>query len=320
MQFTCLPESYAPLGAPICYTVATARTDLEVRITDAAQRVVYGVKRFADITEATFDIAPCLRRALQFSPAAGSTAVLNGAERLPEVVVRAIDRTTGASVAAPLRRFVPSAGAVGRPALLTAMPRTRLIAPGECDELTLVTETPMSVNLKIEYGPHVVLERYALPTEGLWRFRLHTADFPQADRITVDAGECGTVVYSLTAPVEGSVRLAWRSRAGSLEHYTFPVEVSAGLEAKKVHACGPDGWVSRTASEWRRKLRSALERREVLEALAELVCSPEVWRFDRETYTPVEVLTERATVHNYGTLSSLDLVIRPKLNPLQPWN
>lgn len=321
MQFTHIPNPYAPLGGPLTYAVETETpADLDVRILDNTLTECYGAKRFAAVTTAAFDIAPYLRRALRFTPTVGSTGIYGGARRVVPAIVQVTSSVTKQTIAAPLRYFLPSADVRTAPALLTSMPLVRLIPEGACDELSLLTDGQQEITVGVEYGPHVMTETHVIPSGGLHLFRLNTADFPLANRVTVDAGPCGKVVYSLMKPVRGSVRLAWRSRSGSIEHYSFPIEATAGIEATKSHAYGPDGHTSHTACEYRRKLRSALETREVLEALSELVYTPEAWLVEGENYTPITVVSDRAVVHNYDTMSSLEIIIRPKTKPCQPWN
>ena len=320
MQFTRIPDSWSVLGAPLVYAFTASRSDFDLRIASPDGATLYGAKRFAAATEASVDIAPCLRRALAFAPSAGPTGVCSAAGRRIEAVVQLTDRASGRSVAAPVRCFVAAAEPVTAPALLTAMPRNRLIPAGACDELTLLTDGPLDVALRVEYGLRTATGTHRLPAAGLHLFRLDTADFAGADRITVDAGACGTVLYSLTPPVQEAVRLAWRSRAGSIEHYTFPVETTAGLTATRLEACGPEGRVVRTTAAPYRTLRSALERREVLEALSELLVTPEVWLVEGARCTPVVVTGDRAVVHAYGALRTLEVTVCPKTKPAQPWS
>ena len=225
-----------------------------------------------------------------------------------------------ATATSAYRMFLPSTEPVSAPALLTSMPRVRLIPVGASDELSLLTSGPHRVTLIAEYGPDAIADTFEIPSGGLHIFLLNTSEYWRADKITIDAGTCGKVVYSLVQPMRGSVRLAWRSRAGSLEQYTFPVEATAGVEATKHHAYGPDGYVGRATGEYRRKLRSALETREVLEGLAELVDTPQVWMVDEGRYVPVEVVSERAVVHNHGTMSWLEVTIRDAKHKEAAWN
>ena len=357
MQFTRIPDSYAPLGGPLTYAVEhDARSNLAVRILNGTQTELYGAKRFAEVAAAEFDIAPYLRRQLRFVPVTGETGVYAGAPRIIGTVVKveatgaasaaaeaaegltqpaaegAAESATG-SVAEPAvqaaaratatsayRMFLPSTEPVSAPALLTSMPRVRLIPVGASDELSLLTSGPHRVTLIAEYGPDAIADTFEIPSGGLHIFLLNTSEYWRADKITIDAGTCGKVVYSLVQPMRGSVRLAWRSRAGSLEQYTFPVEATAGVEATKRHAYGPDGYVGRATGEYRRKLRSALETREVLEGLAELVDTPQVWLVNEGRYVPVEVVSERAVVHNHGTMSFLEITIRAAKRQKKSWN
>ena len=357
MQFTRIPDSYAPLGGPLTYAVEhDARSNLAVRILNGTQTELYGAKRFAEVAAAEFDIAPYLRRQLRFVPVTGETGVYAGAPRIIGTVVK-VEATSAASAAAEAaegstqpaaegaaesatgsaaepavqaaaratatsayRMFLPSTEPVSAPALLTSMPRVRLIPVGASDELSLLTSGPHRVTLIAEYGPDAIADTFEIPSGGLHIFLLNTSDYWRADKITIDAGTCGKVVYSLVQPMRGSVRLAWRSRAGSLEQYTFPVETTAGVEATKHHAYGPDGYVGRATGEYHRKLRSALETREVLEGLAELVDTPQVWLVEEDRYVPVEVVSERAVVHNHGTMSWLEVTIRDAKHKEAAWN
>lgn len=225
-----------------------------------------------------------------------------------------------ASAAAPARTFLPMREAVAAPTLLTAFPDVRILPDGACDELTLLTAAAQNVTVIARSGTTTTAQSYTVPGPGLHLFRLDASDFPQAETITVDAGACGTVTYTLVAPPEEGVRLAWRSSAGSVEHYTFPVEASATVEAEKSRAYGPDGHIGAGGLERRRTLRSAFEARSVLEALAELTATPEAWLVTPAGYEPVDVVSERAVVHRHGTLSCLEIAIRPRRKTPLPWN
>ena len=321
MQFIRIPNSYVPLGGPLTYEVHESDVaDIEIRITDTTRTRLYGAKRFHAARAAEFDIAPYLRRALRFTPISGSTGVYDGEGRTLTAIVEASSSVSSLVLTAPRRTFLPSADELPAPCLLTSMPLVRLIPDGAADELTLMTQAPQQITLTIEYGPNTATETHVIPSDGLHLFRLNTADFPNADKITVDAGRCGKVVYAVVKPVHEAVRLAWRSRSGSIEHYSFPIETTATVEAAKCPAYGRDGYVSAATFECRRTLRSALETREVLEALAELLYTPEVWWVEGSGYTPVDVVSNRAAVHNYGTMSSLEITFRPKKHPRQSWN
>ncbi|WP_418982339.1 hypothetical protein [Alistipes sp.] len=221
---------------------------------------------------------------------------------------------------APARTFLPSAEAVAAPGMLTTMPAVRLLPDGACDELTLLTAAAQSVTVIARNAETTTAVNYSVPGPGVYLFRLDARDFPGAETLTVDAGACGSVSYTrVAAPCDG-VRLAWRSSAGSVEHYTFPVEVSAVVEATKSRAYGPDGRTAAGTLERRRTLRSAFEVRPVLEALSELTATPDVWLVTPTGYKPVDVVSEQAVVHRHGTLSCLEIAVRPRCKTPLPWS
>ena len=334
MQFTQIPQQYAPLGGELRYAVGQAAAgNIDIRIVDAAAGIadaagpvgdgsaLLGAKRFAAVTEAGFDIAPYLRRRVQFVPATGGTGFHAAAGRTVTALVEAA--TTGGAVEAvsPARTFRPGAGSAEAPCLLTSMPLSRLIPDGACDELTLLTDGPCTVTVTALAGDTASAESYRAAEAGLHLFRLDLRDFPDAESLTVDAGECGTVVYAVIPARQEAVRLAWRSRAGSVEHYSFPVVQTAVVRSVRQQAYGPDGRTAATAETDRETvLASAYEGRQVLEALAELTAAPEVWIADGDSYTPVDIATDEAIVQRHGTLSCLEIAVRPKRKTRTSWN
>lgn len=343
MQFTQIPQQHAPLGGELRYGVGhDAATTIGIRIADAADHTLLGAKRFAEVSDVSFDIAPYLRSALRFVPTVGQTGPRPADGRTVTAVVTAAEErlsaadgtTDGATdgttdgagsgtppavATAPARTFLPAAEPVEAPALLTSMPLRRLIAAGEGDELTFFTAGTQQVTVVAEAGYGTLEEVYTLAGAGLHLFRVDTSNYLPLRRLTVDAGACGTVVYEVVARPEGAVRLAWRSRAGSVEHYTFPVEVSVLCETAKRRAYGPEGHVAVATSDRSLVLRSAYERREVLEALAELNASPEVWRVGAH-YEPVDVAGGQRAEFRCGALGCFEVAIRPKQSIPQPWN
>lgn len=321
MQFTQIPRQYAPLGGELRYAVSqeTAR-DIDIRIVRAGDGTLLGAKRFVSVDQASFDAAPYLRRGVRFRPTTGGTGLRSVSDRSVRVRVEA-RAAGGASVAAeaPERTFLPGTRAAEAPALLTTMPLGRLIPEGACDELTLVTAAAQPVTVTAQAGDTATAERFPAVETGLCAFRLDTRDFPGAETITVDAGACGAVVYTVIPLHEEAQRLAWRSSAGSIEHYTFPVVRTTTLRAEKQRAEGPEGRIAAVTSADRETLlASAYESRAVLEALAELTAAAEVWLVEGDRYTPVDVVTGEAVVRRHGSLCCLEIAVRSKTRT--PWN
>ena len=218
MTFTQIPPEYAPLGGELRYTVTTQETaTLDLRIADAGNGTLIGAKRFAGVTSASFDAAPYLRRTVAFVPTTGSTGfrMADGRTVTAYIEAQAAQATgTAPTVHSPLRTFLPCRTNVTAFALLTSMPLVRLISHGESDELTLFSDEAVTVTVTAQSGTTTTAESYRTATGGLHVFRLDTRDFPEAETLTVDAGACGSVAYTVISAPTGARRLAWRSSAG----------------------------------------------------------------------------------------------------------
>lgn len=325
MTFTQIPQEYAPLGGELRYTVTMPETaTLDLRIADAGNGTLVGAKRFAGATSASFDAAPYLRRAVKFVPTTGSTGfrMADGRTVLAYIEAKTAEAADAdPAVHSPLRTFLPCRASVTAPALLTSMPLVRLISHGECDELTLFTDAACTVTVTAQSGTTVTAESYRTAQGGVHIFRLDTRDFPEAETLTVDAGACGTVAYTVIPAVCGARRLAWRSSAGGIEHYTFPIEKSESVTTARQRAYGTEGHLAASAGTERRTvLVSAYEPRTTLEALSEILSSPDVWLAGDDGYTAVDVVTEKSALHRHGAVSCLEIEIRPKRKPGMPWN
>ena len=325
MTFTQIPPEYAPLSGELRYTVTTQETaTLDLRIADAGNGTLIGAKRFAGVTSASFDAAPYLRRAVAFVPTTGSTGFHMADGRSVAAYIEAQTAQaagTAPSVHSPLRTFLPCRTNVTAPALLTSMPLVRLISHGECDELTLFSDEAVTVTVTAQAGTTATAESYRTATGGLHVFRLDTRDFPEAETLAVDAGACGSVAYTVIPAFSGAQRLAWRSSAGGIEHYTFPIEKSESVETTRQRAYGAEGHlVARTRTERRTVLVSAYEPRAALEGLSEVLTSPDVWLAGDDGYTAVDVVTEKSVLHRHGAVTCLEIEIRPKRKTGMPWN
>lgn len=319
MQFTQIPQQSAPLGGEARYTLTTPAAETIVFRIEGADGTLFGAKRFVAVTEASFDAAPYLRNAVRIVPSTGNTGFKPVAGRTVTTIVQA--RTQGGeTLSAPAITVLPCAQAPQQAQCLTTLPRERLIAEGEGDELTLFNNTPCTVTVTAQAGDTVTGQRYISTRSGWQVFRLDTSEFPGAESITVDTGAGGVIAYTVLMPQSATCRLAWRTNAGSIEHYTFPVVVSGTLEAAKQRAYGVDGHTASATSVLRTRIRSAYETPAMLEAIAGIIPSPAVWMVDGDVYTPVDVLTEQAEVLRHGSLSCIDLEIRPKHKTRQPWN
>lgn len=309
MLFASLPEPFSPVGAPLPFTLADASPDgTELRILDDEGRLL-GSKRIVGRTDITVDIAPYLRPLFRFDPSQGPTELLDAADRLLTVVVEA--RTATATCRTHALPVVAADRCAVRSALLTTLPPNRLIAPDGFDELTLRTVEPIEIVVTAERRGTRQSRTFALPAAGLHRFRLCAADFPEAERLTVDAGVCGRVLYTVLPPPDGARTVAWRSRVGSVERYVFPVVRRVTRQAVKCRGQGAAGIVVGTiACEERIELQAACETAAVVAALAELPAAREAWWIDGDRAIPIDVLTESCEVSRYGSMGAPVFLVR----------
>lgn len=315
LTFTTQPGDCAPAGQRTEYRLACdpAQT-VDIRITDSQTDELLGTKRFAEAAEAVFDAAPAVRRHIAFAPEpAAATGFVANADRMRCVTVSAAptdDPTQAVASAACV--YYTAADAAPIPSLLTTMPLQRLLAPGEQDEITLLKYGLLRTTVTAKGPAGEQTQNYSSMSPPVHPFRLRADDFPGAEQIAVDFAGVGTVVYTVMPQPHDACRLAWRSRAGSLEHYTFPTEISTTVSASKTRVCGPGGRATAASAEERRiRLRSACEMRAAAEALAEIVVSPQVWRVADGRYEPVDVVTDAAVLQRQGVLSVLEIEIRP---------
>ena len=309
LNITTEPAGYAAAGGTAEYRIETdGPKTLDVKITDAETEELLGAKRYAEASEAQADAASIVQRHIRFAPEAGRTGFIAAKDRRRAVKAEAAAGTETATSGICI--YHAGDGTAEAPALLTTLPLQRLIGPDECDEITLLTTNTPRMRVRAT-GPAGTTERnYTTPNTTLHVFRLAAADFPEAERIELATDEGLTVSYTVLAPPKGSRRVAWRTRAGSLEHYTFPTETETTVKTTKKRIRTPEGPATLTTeSERRLRLRSAYETREMLEALAEIMEAPQVWLAEEAGYTPVVAATDEATVHRHGVMSLLELEI-----------
>lgn len=322
MIFTRIPQNYASLARPAIYAFRNdgpPRT-LDIEIVEAATGTLLSARRFFRATEIEIDAAPVLRRLVRFAP---EEAPATGFRTSRDRSVRVYLRVEG--VESPVRTFLPAERPVTG-ALATSLPRERLTERDAQEELTLL---PGAASVEVEWtgGGERAVRTYTAPDAPFpLLFRIRAADFPKAERLTVrirsgDGNLLATVRYALCDPRPEGVRVAWLSRCGSLEHYTFPVRVAVVEQQTRRTAEGAAGeeFVA-AAGEEHITLTSAYEPREMLRALAGIGTAPAVWVVCDGYYDPVEVVPSERTLVRHGTLRAMELTLRPAGKGGAPWS
>lgn len=322
MTFDLLPAQHAPCASSLrCSVVDVTASPLVIRIFHG-DGTLLGQKRFTDVTEASFEIAPYLRGLVDFQlPTETSSGIESAADRQLAIYLEA--ETPDERVQSPLLILRPADEESAKPALLTTLPRERLLAPGEWDELSfLVGSSPHPLKI-VEYRRDGTIHDAVqmLPMAALWCYRVAADDYPEADTLLIDAGTLGTLRYTFLPAPEGSWRLAWQSHRGSLEHYTFPRVERVEQTIERNRAYGDKGHlVTSLEREERLILTSALEGEEWMQALAEILVAEHVWLLREGLYTEVDILTDEAEIARYGTLRSLTITLRSRLKNDLLWS
>lgn len=324
MTFTQIPQQNAPLGGELRYAVRHEQpTTIDIRILDTPTGMVLGTKRFVDVTEVSFDVAPYVRRGVQTGPAYGGTGFRVTDERMITVTVEATAQLAvgTTTVRSASRTFLALGLLPAAPALITTMPRERIIGPDECDDLVFYTAEALQITLTTMAGDTATAQTYRASEGGMKLFRLDMRDFAGAETLTVDAGACGQVTYTVDALGRRAGRLAWCCQTGSVEYYTFPLKRATRHDCGKTSAYGPSGYVTAaTRNQVHTLFESAYETEPVLTALMELATASRVWLAEGDSYTQVDVVSIAPQEINPGSVGSVEIEIRSIRKTPSPWN
>ncbi len=308
MRFTSIPQNYSSFLHPLIYEFSddgSPRT-LDLIIRDDMTDDTIAVKRLCNTSAGRVDIAPILRSRMNVVPLTKPG--------FSSAYPRALMVRTTVEDADQTRWFLPTETDMRGLSLLSTLPVLRPISAGECDELML---GPNINSVKIEVTTPAGQEAQTIlnPAAGHPSiYRLDTTevaeDFKQIVLSFSDlsGAVCHRVSYTRVPRPEEAVRVAWFSRRGSLEHYTFPVRnrQAERQERASLTLCDGRRLCTRTGHETLLTLTSAYEPREVLKALCEIGSSPALWVVASDgRYLEADVAAGERTVCEHGAISAL---------------
>lgn len=322
MLFTSVPDNLSSLCSPLRYTFADEGEprDLAVEILDVDSGELLFTKRLYQTASGEVDIAPLLRRHLKFDPSAISEGLVRADGRYFRIRVQVEDAQVD-------RTFLPFENPFTG-VLLTSMPKRRLLARGEKEELFLRPGVS-SISLRYQTATGSSARLFtATEASRPARFGILTENMPEGTQrieVTISSSLVGiqTLHYTIIEPPMEGLRLAWVGRRGSIEHYTFPCcerqseeqtrnEVTLqGGESRLVGATAQRRWV----------VTSAYEQPEVLEALAEIGTAPQIWYLDAKgEYCPISVLPASRQTLRHGMLNALQFTLCSTVKQLSLWS
>jgi len=315
MRFTLVPENYASAYAPLVYEFSDneAPRDLTVEVSDAGSGEPIFRKKLLNTSAGAVDIAPLLRHRLTLAPQAGPTGFFPAGSRMAAVRV-AVEGVEEVRMFRFAEYDTPKSYH-----LCSSMPPVRLISPGETEELTLqpgVARAELDVVLPTGSETRLFQSAYAA---GWSLFRLDCRTLlPQTERLVLrfyDAeGRCLlSLGYTVVPAPDRGMRVAWYSRRGSIEHYTFPVRQLWCEKQERGEVRLADGKSRLAEASFGQELTlvSAYERRIVREALCEIGTSPAVWLVSATgVYRPVTVVADDREIVRHGRLEAMRFTFR----------
>ncbi len=322
-HFIKLPPEGASVFGALCYVFEPQQTaqTLDVKILDATQNTTLGRLRFYNTQHLECDISPYLLALADCSPLPpiSPTGVYPATDREINIELRVTYNTLPDTPGqpsvfheerSPRRRFVFARQRLAGNEIRSSLPSQRLAGFSDSEEILFHNLSPIRITLTATGRKPMPIRTFEVREAGQHIFCLNCSEYPDAEKITVEIEKAGRIEYTMIRRPRGSVRMAWTSRYGSVEHYTFPVVQEIDRHRVKNAA----------RSEVRCTLRSAFENRAMMEGLSEIISSAGVWMLDKGTLRTVDILTDTLKIHEHGSLSVADIVIcTPQNDPLR-WN
>ncbi|HJA98780.1 MAG TPA: hypothetical protein H9779_04160 [Candidatus Alistipes avicola] len=321
MNFTKQPDQFASIYGDLSYSFTGASSsELLLNILDVSNGKTLGSKRYFNTTSGTTNIAPMIRKNIRFTPQTGRIGFYEAKDRGISV------QLSGDNTFSEVRTFLATKDQATTSSLLTSMPRQRIIAYGEYDEITCLIPSSYTVSLQSDTQTTPITFNYD-KGQPLTIFRLETGYFPPSTKtisleIIVEKATIDRIDYTVVPASECGCRLAWRSSAGSIEHYTFPVIKSIIQKTDKEQIyTSTNGYIDTCIkTEQTTSLTSAYEPTSMILALSELFTSPQVWRVRDTQYEEVDLHPTEQTIFRHGTLCGVEVSIRPKFKKKPLWN
>ncbi len=301
-MFINIPNNFSSMWGELIYEYnSTDESDILIEILDTESEETLGVKKFYSSSSAQLNLAPILFETslpeasqLQFS------STITAACGFPSVALS--DGDTSCEV----RTFTFADSTISAPAALSSMPENRLLCKGERDIITIIAEDLAQLSYtitatRLSDGESVTLQKdsYSISSQAL-QHTISADSFSatyQALYYTLYSG--GEAIasrnYTLSSEATTGYRVAWLSKRGSIEHYTFPV-----VEEQNYLSSGATT----------RTLRSAYGTAEEVEALSEIISSPCVWRVSGDEYSELEILTTEQQIRSLGELMIVTIKVQ----------
>ncbi len=300
-MFTTYPSSGESLWNQLIYSYElSSASDVELTLTNSVGGSDSYIKKLYNIDEVSVNAAPLFRYSSMPTPSVRSSNVYAATDGYAAVVATCEGESTTKSI------FTLSKQTVDYGNLMTSMPLDRIIAEGESDIIRIFTSPNEPVYVEVyavdssaELEPELVAQYRMIDShEGVLElvFECPEVEREQLEMYIYHSQTYNTLNYTITKPYQigESIRLAWLSSAGSIEHHTFPIVKSKSLNR--------DGAYTYT-------LLSAYAPESYIMAIAEIVSSAMVWIVEDDEYRRIEVESDIAPIRDEGSLCYLELKV-----------
>lgn len=319
-MFTEIPNNLSSLYSELSYSYyTTLASDLTLKIFENETDELLGVKKFYQTNSAQVNIAPHIR------PYAIPTVAKSRMGFLPtyrQGNISVYIKVEEDNVTSSSRQFSISRSDLELPGLISTLPLERSISDGESEILQIcgASGSPVTIQVK-EYlsswnssyeRPYIDGEfvesvisstTYTeTPADGnILLFNYVASSNRDGEElpiervkltVTQNSETIAVVNYHIIEAVAESVRVAWLSESGSVEHYTFPVVKGVYVGDDFRHTLD---------------LISAFEGYATRVALAEIVRSPRVWVLVDGEYVTANVESGGISVSSAGELGCVEI-------------
>ena len=308
MRLEKLSNNFTPLREGILFGIDTESdipTDVLVEIVDDSTNEVVAVQQLRGIVTGEVNIAPYIPDFAGYVPTTESHI------HFCEAPVATYRIRIGEVISEPISVSVNNESASALPSLHSAMPRSRSISYGETDELLLLGNKGADYEVTITADTGEALYFDYLSPAGAAILCISTEDFgtdPHSLEVDIhcDGVSLGLLHYRLRPRYNSSARVAWLSRKGSIEYYTFLVTSKALLTSQKSCIETLKGrHLVASSSECEMTLVSRYEPRETIQALAEMVCSSMVWLEIDDGWAEVVITSTNVEYNLFGEPDNL---------------
>ncbi len=313
MIFTSIPDNYAPVNGPLIYlfSLETEQRSADVKIIDVAHGRTIATRRLYDVQSAEIDVAPYLKRCLEFKPIDGGTSI-DDADGLYARIAVEVD-----GVRSEERLFSPYQVNEGVDTLFRSGAKLQTLSRNESDCVVIYAPNGGVVSCELYEGESICdrCDIEVVARQGLQILKICPASFPaEADSMLVEINLGGVVdylTYRIVPQGDGAMRLMWLATSGIVQAYTFPTCRLRQIRTEKQRIESYDGHITIAGcAESVLSLLSDYETAAKIEQLGSILESKYVY-LDRGTISQrVDVVSTESVVRYGGTLNSLQVDIR----------